>query len=174
MSSLLSALRESVGRYHRSKDEGQTESGDASLNHPSTLMGGRGAILHSLWNLVNLKSLNLKSNYNKSNIYIMILVICVGMPSAKEYARAQVSAKEWKCLEKLWTRESNWNHRSVSPTDDYGIPQRHMRHNTAKERKAFLKDPIKQIDWGLAYIEHRYEGSPCNAWEHSQRKGGGY
>ncbi len=167
---LLSALRESVGRYHRSKDEGQTESGDASLNHPSTLMGGRGAILHSLWNLVNLKSFKSKFNYNKSNIYILILVICVGLPVAKDYARAQVSPKEWKCLEKLWTRESHWNHRSISPTDDYGIPQRHMRKNTAKERKAFLKDPIKQIDWGLAYIEHRY-GSPCKAWEHSERKG---
>ena len=172
MSSLLSALRESVGRYHRSKDEGQTESRDASLNHPSTLMGGRGAILHSLWNLVNPKSFKSKSNYK--NLTVWILLICVGMPSAKEYARAQVSAKEWKCLDKLWTRESQWNHRSISPTDDYGIPQRHMRKNTAKERKAFLKDPIKQIDWGLAYIEHRYQGSPCKAWEHSQRKGGWY
>jgi hypothetical protein len=170
MSSLLSALRESVGRYHRSKDEGQTKSGDASLNHPSTLMGGRGAILHSLWNLVNPKSLILKTNQYKSNTYILILVICVAMPSAKEYARAQVSATEWKCLEKLWTRESHWNHRSISPTDDYGIPQRHMRKNTAKERNAFLKEPMKQIDWGLAYIEHRY-GSPCKAWEHSERKG---
>jgi hypothetical protein len=171
MSRLLSALRESVGRNHRSKDDGQTESGDASLSHPKTLLGGRGAS-HNLWNLVKLKSL--KSNLNYKNLTVWILVICVGMPSAKEYARAQVSAKEWKCLEKLWTRESNWNHRSISPTDDYGIPQRHMRHNTAKERKAFLKDPIKQIDWGLAYIEHRYERSPCKAWDHSERKGGWY
>ena len=170
MSRLLSALRESVGRNHRSKDDGQTESGDASLNHLKRLLGGRGAS-HNLWNLVKLKSFNFKSNYNKSNIYISILVICVALPSAKEYATAQVSSKEWKCLERLWTRESHWNHRSISPTDDYGIPQRHMRHNTAKERKAFLKDPIKQIDWGLAYIEHRYEGSPCKAWEHSERKG---
>lgn len=171
MSRLLSALRESVGRNHRSKDEGQTESGDASSIPPKILLGGRGAS-QNLWNLVKSKSLKSKSNYK--NLTVWILLICVGMPTAKEYARAQVSATEWKCLEKLWTRESQWNHRSISPTDDYGIPQRHMRHNTAKERKAFLKDPMKQIDWGLAYIEHRYEGSPCKAWEHSQRKGGWY
>ncbi len=167
MSRLSSALRESVGRNHRSKDEGQTESGDASSIHPKRLLGGRGAS-QNLWNLVKLKSLKSKSNYK--NLTVWILLICVGMPTAKEYARAQVSATEWKCLDKLWTRESHWNHRSISPTDDYGIPQRHMRKNTAKERKAFLKEPMKQIDWGLAYIEHRY-GSPCKAWEHSEREG---
>jgi len=166
-----SALRESVGRNHRSKDEGQTESGDVSLNHPLILMGGRGAS-HNLWNLVKLKSLNFKSNYK--NLTVWILMICVAMPTAKEYARAQVSEKQWKCLDQLWTRESQWNHRSISPTDDYGIPQRHMRHNTAKERRAFMKDPIAQVRWGLAYIEHRYDGSPCKAWEHSQQKGGWY
>jgi len=171
MSRVLSASRESVGRHHRSKDDGQTKSGDASLNHPKKILGGRGATLHNLLNLVKLKDSILKTNQYKSNTYILILVICVAMPSAKEYARAQVSGKEWKCLEKLWTRESRWTPSSISPTHDYGIPQRHMRHNTAKERKAFLADPYKQIDWGLAYIEHRFQGLPCKAWEHSQRKG---
>ena len=172
MSRLSSALRESVGLHHQSKDEGQTKSGDAPPRSTQRNFWGEGGPSHNLWNLVKLKSS--KSNLNYKNLTVWILVICVGMPSAKEYARAQVSAKEWKCLEKLWTRESNWNHRSVSPTDDYGIPQRHMRHNTAKERRAFLKDPIAQVRWGLAYIEHRYEGSPCKAWEHSQQKGGWY
>lgn len=169
MSRVCSALRESVGQYHRSKDDGQTKSGDASLNHPKKLLGGRGAS-HNLLNLVKLKDSILKTNQYKSNLHILILVICVAMPSVKDYARAQVSGKEWKCLEKLWVRESQWNHRSISPTDDYGIPQRHMRQNTAKERKAFLKEPIAQVEWGLSYIEHRY-GSACKAWEHSERKG---
>ena len=31
---------------------------------------------------------------------------------------------QYKCLEKLWDRESNWRWKAKSPTSDYGIPQR--------------------------------------------------
>lgn len=71
---------------------------------------------------------------------------------------------EHKCLGVMWGKESAWNHKAKSPTHDYGIPQRHMRNNTPKERAKFLENPLTQIEWGLNYIKVRY-GSPCEAWK---------
>ena len=86
----------------------------------------------------------------------------------KTFARYLVS-KRWDnprtqfgCLAKLWGKESAWKHTAKSPTHDYGIPQRHMKHNTKAQINDFLKDPQAQIKWGLNYIEHRYD-SPCGA-----------
>lgn len=68
----------------------------------------------------------------------------------------------------MWGKESAWDYTAISPTDDYGIPQRHMRHNTPKQIDAFLENPQTQIDWGLNYIKERY-GSPCEAWSFWQK-----
>lgn len=84
--------------------------------------------------------------------------------------RSGFTETQWKCLNYLWTKESNWRSEAVSPTKDYGIPQRNMPNHTKAERKAFLSDPGKQIQWGLKYIEHRY-ASPCKAKAHSDRFG---
>ena len=78
----------------------------------------------------------------------------------KEYSWDKV---EQKCLGILWGKEAAWNYTAKSPTDDYGIPQRHMRHSTQKQIDDFMKSPVIQIDWGLNYIKVRY-GSPCQAW----------
>jgi hypothetical protein len=90
---------------------------------------------------------------------------------ARNLARNQHgwNQQEQKCLGKLWGKESAWNHRAVSPTRDYGIPQRHMSKNTRKQIAQFLNNPETQIIWGLQYIEHRY-GSPCQAWEFHQKR----
>jgi hypothetical protein len=72
------------------------------------------------------------------------------------------SKKQFGCLKHLWGKESAWNHKAASPTHDYGIPQRHMSHNSREQIRDFLKDPQAQIRWGINYIEHRYE-SPCKA-----------
>lgn len=86
----------------------------------------------------------------------------------KQYARHLISKqwknteREFKCLKHLWGKESAWNHKAASITKDYGIPQRHMSHNTSAQIRDFLKDPQEQIRWGLNYIKHRYE-SPCGA-----------
>lgn len=77
--------------------------------------------------------------------------------------------EQWKCLGKLWGKESAWNHEAESPTQDYGIPQRHMSSNTKQEIEKFLSSPIIQVSWGLNYIEHRY-GSPCEAWKHHEMR----
>lgn len=88
----------------------------------------------------------------------------------RDYAQAKMkvdygwSNEERKCLGILWGKESAWNYKAASPTDDYGIPQRHMRNDSKEEIKDFLNNPYVQIDWGLNYIKTRY-GSPCQAWK---------
>lgn len=81
----------------------------------------------------------------------------------KLYAHFKViDAKQYRCLELLWTRESQWNPRADNPKSTaYGIPQM-LR---LKER-----DPYRQIDIGLRYIAHRHS-TPCQAWEHHRRTG---
>ena len=93
----------------------------------------------------------------------------------KEVARSlAVNQHDWnqeqfKCLGKLWGKESAWNYKAKSPTQDYGIPQRHMSHNSQQEIAKFLSDPVTQITWGLNYIKVRY-GSPCEALKfHNER-----
>jgi hypothetical protein len=86
----------------------------------------------------------------------------------KSYARHLIKAQhrdpetQYRCLAALWGKESAWNHKAKSPTHDYGIPQRHMSHNTPAQIRDFLKDPHAQVRWGLTYIESRYK-TPCGA-----------
>lgn len=92
------------------------------------------------------------------------------MSDPKLYARSIAEEQyNWdkeqhKCLSILWGKESAWNFQAESPSQDYGIPQRHMRKNTQEEIEAFMNNPQTQIEWGLNYIKKRY-GSPCKAWE---------
>ena len=70
--------------------------------------------------------------------------------------------KEYICIEKLWTKESNWNpHSNNKKSTAYGIPQL----LNMKERNAY-----KQIDLGLKYIDKRYT-TACNAWAFFKAKG---
>lgn len=82
----------------------------------------------------------------------------------KIYAHIKVgSYKEFVCLEKLWTRESNWRYKAKNKhSSAYGIPQL----LNMKER-----NPYKQIDLGLKYIDKRYKGSPCKALSHHKKRG---
>lgn len=73
-----------------------------------------------------------------------------------------INAKEFICLNALWTKESQWS--SVAnnkKSTAYGIPQL---------LKLKEKDPYKQIDLGLKYIVARYS-TPCNAWAFFKVKG---
>ena len=75
------------------------------------------------------------------------------------------------CLDKLWTKESGWNHRARnSATGAYGIPQALPGSKMASAGDDWETNPATQIKWGLSYIAGRY-GTPCEAWAHSQRVG---
>lgn len=86
----------------------------------------------------------------------------------KEYAKHLIRKRfdqpqrQYRCLAQLWGKESAWNYKAKSPTHDYGIPQRHMKHNSKAQIADFMKHPHIQIRWGLGYIEHRYD-TPCGA-----------
>ena len=84
--------------------------------------------------------------------------------SYKEYAYYSLgyNLKEYKCLSKLYGKESAWNPDAVNGSH-YGIPQ---------GRSIYLStlNGYEQIQWGLDYIGHRY-GEPCVAWAHWKAKG---
>lgn len=73
----------------------------------------------------------------------------------KLYAHMKLKdAKQYRCVELLWIKESNWNPRADNPKSTaYGIPQL---------LKLKTKDPYIQIDLGLKYIKHRHS-TPCKA-----------
>ena len=84
----------------------------------------------------------------------------------KIYAHIKIgSYKEFNCLEKLWTKESNWRPKAKNKNSSaYGIPQLLKMKET---------NPYKQIDLGLKYIaKHRvYKGSACKALNHHKKRG---
>lgn len=83
--------------------------------------------------------------------------------SAKSFARSMLTSnKEWGCLARLYGKESAWNYKARNGSH-YGIPQ---------GRSKYLKTATaqQQVIWGLNYINHRYEGKPCNAWKHWQQR----
>ncbi|GAB3666293.1 hypothetical protein GCM10027589_31340 [Actinocorallia lasiicapitis] len=81
-------------------------------------------------------------------------------------ARFGWSSPHWKCLNKLWAKESGWNHRSHNGSSGaHGIPQALPGSKMASAGADWASNPKTQIKWGLRYIRYRY-GSPCAAWAH--------
>ena len=101
------------------------------------------------------------------NLLTTHAVNAVNNPIEKDYYKLYshnkvVSAKQYLCLDALWTKESQWNPRANNKRSSaYGIPQLLKLKTT---------DPYKQIDAGLKYIVHRY-GTPCKALAHHLKIG---
>ncbi|PZG16154.1 hypothetical protein C1J01_21950 [Nonomuraea aridisoli] len=91
----------------------------------------------------------------------------------KSIAKPMVAKRGWsttqyRCLVKLWHRESGWNHRAANGSSGaYGIPQALPGHKMASSGRDWRTNPRTQIKWGLRYIKQRY-GTPCRAWGHFQ------
>jgi hypothetical protein len=103
--------------------------------------------------LLSLQTLPVKADINAIDAYKIYAHIKIG------------NYKEFVCLEKLWTRESNWRPKAKNKhSSAYGIPQLLNMKET---------NPYKQIDLGLKYIaKHRvYKGSPCKALNHHKKRG---
>jgi hypothetical protein len=111
----------------------------------------------------------------RSLVLLAGLLLFTNMPNAtavsttrdknnyKIYAHMKIqSAKQYRCLETLWDKESRWDPRADNPKSTaYGIPQL---------LKLKVKDPYLQIDLGLKYIKHRHL-TACKALEFHKRKG---
>ena len=97
--------------------------------------------------------------------------------TSKEYAKGQLTVKNYKCLAILYGKESAWNYKAVGNLSGthrvYGIPQ---------GKSEFLRtaNPLQQIDWGLRYVAHKYgvvrtiEGmqpDTCRALDHWYKHG---
>jgi hypothetical protein len=88
----------------------------------------------------------------------------------KTYIRFNYEDKQAICLIKLYGKESAFNSKAIGNLDSpsksyvYGIPQL---------KNPIIKDlsPIEQLNYGFKYISHRYDGLPCKAWKHWQKRG---
>jgi len=82
----------------------------------------------------------------------------------KLYAHMKVlDDKQYRCLVILWRLESQWRPTARNPKSSaFGIPQLLKMKET---------NPFKQIDLGLKYIDHRYQGDTCKALDTHKRKG---
>jgi hypothetical protein len=78
-------------------------------------------------------------------------------------------ARQYGCLDALWTKESNWNYRARNPrTGAHGIPQALPATKMEVVGTDWRTNPVTQIQWGLRYIDIRYE-TPCKAWAKFKR-----
>ena len=111
----------------------------------------------------------------RSLVLVAGLLLFTNMPTAqalttvkdinnyKLYAHMKLlDAKEYRCLELLWHKESRWNPRADNPKSSaYGIPQL---------LKLKELDPYRQIDRGLKYITSRHL-TPCKALAFHKKTG---
>ena len=111
----------------------------------------------------------------RSTVLLAALLLFSNMPATqaintnrdkenyKLYAHMKLyDAKQYRCLEVLWNRESRWDPRAANPKSSaYGIPQ------LLKMREL---DPFKQIDLGLKYIAHKHS-NPCRALDYHNKRG---
>ncbi|MBB4930137.1 hypothetical protein F4561_000957 [Lipingzhangella halophila] len=83
------------------------------------------------------------------------------------------TGREWDCLETLWSHESNWDHNATNPSSGaHGIPQSLPGNKMSSHGSDWRTNPVTQIEWGLDYIEDRYN-TPCEAWAFWQNPNGG-
>ena len=111
----------------------------------------------------------------RSLVLVAGLLLFTNMPTAKALSTAKdinnyklyahmklLDAKQYRCLELLWNKESRWNPRADNPKSTaFGIPQL---------LKLKELDPYKQIDRGLKYIKARHL-TPCKALAFHKRVG---
>lgn len=147
-----SSIMETVRRKMWQEYEGEVEYIrvlDSNDNPQPSAGGGSGVAPQA--------NLSADRNANRSMAYNMM--IAKGWP-----------ATEFSCLDKLWMRESTWNHLAENKSSGaYGIVQALPGKKMASHGSDWRTNPQTQIAWGLDYIKGRY-GNPCGAWAHSESK----
>jgi outer membrane biosynthesis protein TonB len=87
---------------------------------------------------------------------------------AQAYAAAQLGSYGWapnemQCLQKLWTKESDWKTTATNASSGaYGVVQSLPASKMASAGADYRTNYRTQINWGLNYVKERY-GSPCGA-----------
>ena len=84
------------------------------------------------------------------------------------YINATMPKHEAKCIKLLISKESAWNHKAIGNLSGtykvYGLLQ--IKNPIAKDM-----NPMQQIQLHMRYLDHRYDGSACKAWQHFQDRG---
>ena len=96
-------------------------------------------------------------------------VVAINDPAgAQAYAAGQLASYGWapsemQCLQTLWTKESDWTTTATNASSGaYGIVQSLPAEKMASAGADYLTNYRTQINWGLNYIQERYQ-SPCGA-----------
>ena len=88
----------------------------------------------------------------------------------RKYIKATMPKHEAKCIRLLISKESAWNHKAIgnlsSPTKSYVYGLLQIKNPIAQHM-----NPMEQIQLHMRYLEHRYSGSACKAWQHFKDKG---
>jgi hypothetical protein len=85
---------------------------------------------------------------------------------ARMWLRDRTSSRAFRCLHRLWERESGWSPRARNPVSGaFGIPQFYPAPTSRYRHK-----PMWQVQRGLRYIRARY-GPTCRALAHQTRAG---
>ena len=88
----------------------------------------------------------------------------------RRYINATMPKHEAKCIKLLISKESAWNYKAIgnlnSPTKSYVYGLLQIKNPIAKDM-----NPMQQIQLHMRYLEHRYSGSACKAWETFKIKG---
>ncbi len=83
--------------------------------------------------------------------------------NARAYVQNRIGAKQYGCINYIWTRESKWNPRATNSNGAYGIPQAYPGSKMAAFGSNWRTSPLTQVKWGLWYVYDRY-GSACDAY----------
>jgi hypothetical protein len=94
--------------------------------------------------------------------------------TSRAYAQKLIRATGWParqyaCLNQLWTKESNWRHKARNTIAVIQNGKRLHAFGIAQRLGETSKDPRIQIKQGLKYIVHRYD-TPCQAWAKWQQR----
>lgn len=98
-------------------------------------------------------------------------VATTSVAAAKRYALDRLGSTQYSCIDKIFTRESNWRtFARNSSSGAYGIPQALPGSKMAVIADDWRTNPITQVRWGIRYVNGRY-GSACAAWRFHQNNG---
>ena len=86
----------------------------------------------------------------------------------RKYINATMPKHEAICIRRLISKESAWNHKAVG-----NLTGTHRVYGLLQIKNPIAKDmnPMQQIQLHMRYLDHRYDGSACKAWQHFKDRG---
>jgi hypothetical protein len=93
--------------------------------------------------------------------------------NARAYVKNRIGARQYNCINAIWTKESKWNPLAGNPNGAYGIPQAFPGTKMAAFGSNWRYSPLTQVKWGLWYVDSRY-GSACAAYAFWSAPGHGW